>query len=236
MAVITKKRIYKDERLQQILRTAAALFYKNGYAQTTTRQIAQACGISQSNLYYYVKSKEDFFDLFVEMTTGAFEEYDEEIRKKLPGISRTEALKRKIRQGLTLIDSIQDMMLFWYRESGTMGRRQLDQLIEQEYKSNELIKKIIDEGRKVGEFKVDDAGLAAYQILMLEHMWALKRWHLRKKYSLEQYIRKCQEAALGIVRAAAGCRPNERTRAAEKKDLPELNPCRRSSSSTGCNS
>ena len=77
MAINMKKRIHKDERLQQILRTAAALFHKNGYAQTTTRQIAQACGISQSNLYYYVKSKEDFFDLFVKMTTGTFEAYDE---------------------------------------------------------------------------------------------------------------------------------------------------------------
>ena len=172
MPIKNEKRLHKDERLQQILRTAAALFFKNGYAQTTTRQIAQACGISQSNLYYYVKSKEDFFDLFVEMTTGAFEEYDAEIRSQLPGISRAEALKRKIREGLTLIDSIQDMMLFWYRESGTMGRRQLDQLIDQEFKSNELIRKIIEEGCRTGEFKVEDAGLAAYQILMLEHMGA----------------------------------------------------------------
>jgi len=199
MGVSTKKRIHKDERLQQILRTAAALFYKNGYAQTPTRQIAQACGLSQSNLYYYVKSKEDFFDLFVKMTTGAFEEYDEEIRSRLPGISSTEALKRKIREGLTLIDSIQDMMLFWYRESRTMGHRHLDQLIKQEFKSNELIRKVIEAGCKTGEFKVEDPALAAYQILMLEHMWVLKRWYLREHYTLEDYIRHCQDAALAIA-------------------------------------
>jgi len=224
MAVSTKKRIHKDERLQQILRTAAALFYKNGYAQTTTRQIAQACGLSQSNLYYYVKSKEDFFDLFVEMTTRAFEEYDEEIRSQLPAISSTEALKLKIKEGLTLIDSIQDMMLFWYRESRTMGRRQLGQIIEQEYKSNELIKKIIEAGCRAGEFKVADTGLAAYQILMLEHMWALKRWHLRKKYTLEQYIQRCQEAALAIAlgtkRAASLAKPVDPA-------LKSLHPARR---------
>jgi AcrR family transcriptional regulator len=218
MGVSTKRGIYKDERLQQILRTAAALFYKNGYAQTTTRQIAQACGLSQSNLYYYVKSKEDFFDLFVEMTTGTFEEYDEEIRSQLPGISSAEALKRKIREGLILIDGIQDMMLFWYRESGTMGRRRLGQLIEQEFKSNELIEKIIKEGRKAGEFKVADAGLAAYQILMLEHMWALKRWHLRKKYTLEEYIQKCQEAALAIALGT------QRAESTEKPVHPTLKP------------
>jgi AcrR family transcriptional regulator len=199
MVVNSKKRLHKDERLQEIVRTAAALFYRNGYAQTTTRQIAQACGISQSNLYYYVKSKEDFFDLFVEMTTGSFQKYDRQIRRQLPGISCAEALKRKIREGLTLIDSIQDMMLFWYRESGTMGRNHLKQIIEQEFKSNDLIRKVIEAGCKTGEFTVADPALAAYQILMLEHMWALKRWHLRKRYTLEEYIRHCQQAALGIV-------------------------------------
>jgi hypothetical protein len=30
-------------------------------------------------------------------------------------------------------------------------------------------------------------------------MWCLKRWHLRKRYTLEEYIKKCQDAALGIV-------------------------------------
>jgi AcrR family transcriptional regulator len=199
MTVKAKKRLHKDQRLQGIVRTAAALFYRNGYAQTTTRQIAQACGISQSNLYYYVKSKEDFFDLFVEMTTGSFQKYDRQIRRQLPGISCAEALKRKIREGLTLIDSIQDMMLFWYRESGTMGRNHLKQIIEQEFKSNDLIRKVIEAGCKTGEFTVADPALAAYQILMLEHMWALKRWHLRKRYTLEEYIRHCQQAALGIV-------------------------------------
>ena len=47
------KRDRKDERLQQIVRTAAGLFFKNGYAQTTTRQIADACGISQGNVYLH---------------------------------------------------------------------------------------------------------------------------------------------------------------------------------------
>jgi hypothetical protein len=135
------------------------------------------------------------------MTTGTFEEYDEEIRSQLPGISGTEALKRKIKQGLTLIDSIQDMMLFWYRESGTMGHGHLDQLIKQEFKSNELIRNVIEAGCKAGEFKVEDPALAAYQILMLEHMWVLKRWYLREHYTLEDYIRHCQGAALALVHA-----------------------------------
>jgi AcrR family transcriptional regulator len=193
------KRDHKDERLQQIVITAAGLFFKNGYAQTTTRQIAEACGISQGNLYYYIKSKEGFFNLFIEMTTESFRTYDKEISGQLPRISYTRALKMKIREALIGQDSIQDMMLFWYRESGTMGREHLDRVIEMEYGSIELLTKIIEGGCRKGEFTSSDPGLAAYHITMLEHMWCLKRWHLRKRYTLEEYIRKVQDAALGML-------------------------------------
>lgn len=195
------RRNHKDERLQQIVLTAAGLFFKNGYAQTTTRQIADACGISQGNLYYYIKSKEGFFDLFVKMTTESFRSYDKEISRQLPHISYTQALKMKIREALIAQDAIQDMMLFWYRESGNMSRTQLDQVIEMELGANELLTKIIEGGCKKGEFTCSDPELAAYQITILEHMWCLKRWYLRKRYKLSQYIRKCQEAALGILHA-----------------------------------
>ncbi|MCX6005275.1 MAG: TetR/AcrR family transcriptional regulator [Chloroflexi bacterium] len=196
-----KRRTYKDERLKQIVKTAAKLFYKNGYAQTTTRQIAEACGISQGNLYYYIKSKEDFFNLFVDMTTSTFEGYDSEIRSQLPRISHTEAMKRRIKEGLRLINAVQDMILFLYRESRIMSPDHLDQVIRQELHIVDLLKTIIEAGCKTGEFGVKDPQLAAYQILMLEHMWSLKRWYLRKHYTLEEYIVKCQEAAVGIVRA-----------------------------------
>ncbi len=215
------KRDHKDERLQQIVITAAGLFFKNGYAQTTTRQIADACGISQGNLYYYIKSKEGFFDLFVEMTTESFRTYDKEISGRLPRISYTRALKMKIREALTAIDSIQDMILFWYRESGTMSREHLDQVIEVEFGAIELLTKIIEGGCRKGEFTSSDPGLAAYHITMLEHMWCLKRWHLRKRYTLEEYIRKVQDAALGMLHAGdSGAKPEIKRSTRVKRKNP----------------
>ncbi|MBN1374608.1 MAG: TetR/AcrR family transcriptional regulator [Dehalococcoidia bacterium] len=193
------KRDHKDERLQQIVITAASLFFKNGYSQTTTRQIADACGISQGNLYYYIKSKEGFFDLFVKMTTDSFRTYDREISRRLKRISYTSALKMKIRESLLALDDIQDMILFWYRESGNMSHKQIDRVIEMELGAIVLLTKIIEGGCKKGEFAVDDAALAAYQITMLQHMWCLKRWHLRSRYTLEEYINNVQQTALGIL-------------------------------------
>ena len=219
------KRNHKDERLQQIMRTAAALFFKNGYAQTTTRQIADACGISQGNLYYYIKSKEGFFDLFVDMTTENFRAYDREISRQMPRISCTSALKMKIHDAIIGQDTIQDMMLFWYRESGNMSREQLKKVMKMELGANELLEKIIEEGCKKGEFVAEDPKLAAYFITMLEHTWCLKRWHLRKLYSLSEYIEKVQDAALGIVGAKLN-EPRKKAKARRK------GPQKRSAKST----
>jgi TetR/AcrR family transcriptional regulator, cholesterol catabolism regulator len=212
-----KRRSYKDKRLKQIVRTAAGLFFKNGYTQTTTRQIAEACGISQSNLYYYIKSKDDFFDLFIELTTSTTKEYDRMISKQLPHISFSEALKMKVKEGLHLQDNIQDTILFWYRESGNMSREHLGRIIKLENESRDLLKKIIEAGCNSGEFNSKDPELAAHHIIMLEHMWSLKRWHLRKHYSLEEYIEKCQDAALGIVHAGIKKIPSQKSSPAKRK-------------------
>jgi TetR/AcrR family transcriptional regulator len=47
-----------DGRRDDIIVTAARLFAENGYASTTMTQIARACGLRQSSLYYWFGQKE----------------------------------------------------------------------------------------------------------------------------------------------------------------------------------
>ena len=47
-----------DGRRDDIIVTAARLFAENGYANTTMTQIARACGLRQSSLYYWFGQKE----------------------------------------------------------------------------------------------------------------------------------------------------------------------------------
>src|ERR1700722_15248389 len=43
---------------ERILKIAAELFYHNGFAATSVREIAEAAGVGQSSLYHYLQSKE----------------------------------------------------------------------------------------------------------------------------------------------------------------------------------
>jgi TetR/AcrR family transcriptional regulator, cholesterol catabolism regulator len=189
----------KDARLKDIVMKAASLFYKNGYAKTSTREIAEAAGISKGLLYYYINSKEDFLDLFIETTTESFGVYNQDILDQLPFTSPAVALKRAIKEFITGLDALQDMIIFWYRESGYMSHEQLHTVIEQELGTVIFFEAILKAGRQRGEFTEDDTNLAAYQIHALCINWALKRWYLRDRYSIDDYIKKIQKSALAIA-------------------------------------
>jgi AcrR family transcriptional regulator len=52
---------------ERLLDVAATLFWKNGYAATTTRELAEALGVQKASLYYHMGSKEDLlYDICME--------------------------------------------------------------------------------------------------------------------------------------------------------------------------
>lgn len=59
-----------DEKLESILRTAAAIFAEKGYHQASIRDIAKATKVSLSGLYYYFDSKEELLFLIQDHAFG----------------------------------------------------------------------------------------------------------------------------------------------------------------------
>jgi AcrR family transcriptional regulator len=67
---MTDERTAYDEKLESILRTAAAIFAEKGYHQASIRDIARATGVSLSGLYYYFDSKEELLFLIQDHAFG----------------------------------------------------------------------------------------------------------------------------------------------------------------------
>lgn len=72
-----------DEKLDLILRQAAAIFADKGYHQASIRDISRATGISLSGLYYYVRSKEE---LLFRIQDHAFETVVANLEEHLIGV------------------------------------------------------------------------------------------------------------------------------------------------------
>jgi hypothetical protein len=65
-----------------------------------------------------------------------------------------------------------------------------------------IIKEILLEGCKLGEFNVPDPQLAANNIIVLCDSWVFRRWFLRQRYTLEEFIEKQVDFILRAVAAA----------------------------------
>lgn len=52
----------RDQKREQILAVAEAMFFERGYAQTTVADIVAALGVTKPYLYYYFRGKDDIFE------------------------------------------------------------------------------------------------------------------------------------------------------------------------------
>lgn len=67
-----KKRTKADVTSERILEISLKAFHKRGYAKTTMRDLADACGLSPGAFYYHFESKEEIIQVFYEQTLTEF--------------------------------------------------------------------------------------------------------------------------------------------------------------------
>src|SRR5579863_1475647 len=78
---------------ERVLDRAAELFWKKGYAATTTREIAASLGIRQASLYHHVASKEDLlFQLCVTSLEQFLRDVQAALEKPGPPLDRMRVL------------------------------------------------------------------------------------------------------------------------------------------------
>lgn len=67
-------RVYSGQRISRILAAALEAFAEKGYHGTTTRQLAESCGLSVPGIYHHYRSKQDIlFDLMMVVIDEAIE-------------------------------------------------------------------------------------------------------------------------------------------------------------------
>lgn len=76
------------EQKENILKTAYALFKANGYVKTTTREIANACGIKKGLLHYYYPRKDDIIiEIYSSALNGVYDYIEHQSKGKYSGFT-----------------------------------------------------------------------------------------------------------------------------------------------------
>lgn len=184
-----------EQRRRQIVEAAVKLFIKQGFHKTTTRQIAQAAGISIGSMYEYVASKEDVLYLVCESIHAQVEKGVTEAMAR-----GSNALVEVIREYLLVCHRMSDFILLIYQETQSLPPQWQKRVLDNELRITGLFVQVLARLVASGDLApIDDRAmeLAAHNISVLGHMWTFRRWYLSRHFTIEDYIAQQTAFILG---------------------------------------
>jgi AcrR family transcriptional regulator len=177
-----------EERQAQIIDAAIPLFAERGYHQVSIQDIADEANVSVGLIYRIAGSKQE---LLLRSIDGILDAYEAVLPLALKddGASAVERLLRGFRAYCEVIDGRRKQALLAYAESRVLDREGRQTIKRRELEVNSRFAAVIRDGIDDGVFSSKVApDLAAYDLIMFGHMWALKYWAFSPKYSLSEYI------------------------------------------------
>ena len=175
-----------DEVRRKIIDTASILYAKKGFTATSIEEISEMAGVSLPVTYHYVKKKSEIMRMIMEDLLNTFRAL---LTKEIRGIDDPEE-KLAIATILyfRMVEEQREKALLVYQKSSSLDKASKSRVMQLEVEVSEIFGKIIEEGIQKGMFKKVDVDLMAYNIIMIAHMWALKKWHFRHRLTLDKYI------------------------------------------------
>lgn len=160
----TKARTRRNpqERSAEILAAARDLALEGGLTALTSRAIAQRVGVASGLVAHYYAMDQLVADAFSHIVASEVDEVTVLVAAPTTPTERMALLLATLMDG-----SRHDVTLVWV-EAWALGRRNdaLAAAIGMQMDSwHDLVRAIIDQGTAAGEFRVDDAGLAGWQLL-----------------------------------------------------------------------
>lgn len=171
----------KADPRETILKAAADRILHYGYNKTTMSEIAADCGMSAGNIYRFYPSKIDIAEAMTrKFSAESHAVYANIIRDsaKSPSRKLSEFFQYRLERTFRLFEKNPKLMEL----AEIMGRERPEYLAEERAQERMQIEKILDEGRKSGDFALqDDLTITAdlVQCAMMKfrfpHLWTTEQ-------------------------------------------------------------
>jgi len=166
-----------SDRRDRIIRAAITVFHRQGFHTTTTADIAREAGLTQSNLYNYVKSKQDVLFLVCEHLVGTYERLLDEVCVRFtdPHVRIVEALRAVTHVMSTYRDEVQLL----YNETHALQKSDRVMILSSISRFIGRFEHLVEEYRASGgSLVLQDNRLAANFCSFIPAMTALRYWDL----------------------------------------------------------
>jgi TetR/AcrR family transcriptional regulator, cholesterol catabolism regulator len=146
-----RKQSKPTTRLEEVLQSAANIFFAKGYHATSIEDVARDVGMLKGSLYYYIKSKDD---LLFRLLLAGIEDSDAYIARHIdPEGDPVEELGRAIRAQIDyIIDNRVQVGLFLHEFDSLSGKRQHKLIsVMSRYNSRfvELVRRAQEQGKLI---------------------------------------------------------------------------------------
>ena len=187
-----------DRVRRKIIDTASILYAKKGFKATSIEEISEMAGVSLPVTYHYVKQKSAIMRMIMEDVLRIFQE---SLTKEIKGVEDPEEkLAIAVVLYFRVVDQQREKALLIYQKSSSLDKASRSRIMQLEVEVSEIFGTMIEEGIQKGVFKKVDVDLMAYNIILMAHMWVLKRWHFKDRLTIERYIDLQLATILDVLR------------------------------------
>jgi len=182
-----------------IAKCAARIFAKNGYDRTGVQEVAEACDMAIGALYRYIGKKEDIIELVLDYGLSTFTNLYDAFAANLDSVSPIEGLRQVMEKYYRMIDDYQDLVLLAYQEIRVLSPNVRQLILDENMRIIAIFERLLIRGCETGEFRIHNVLNMAHMIVVLGHMWAIRKWFLGKHFTLEEYISESVELVLTSI-------------------------------------
>ncbi|QBX56415.1 TetR/AcrR family transcriptional regulator [Nocardioides seonyuensis] len=178
-----------ERRSAQLLEAAARLMERDGSHAVSMQSVAAEAGVSVGLIYRYFGSKDD---LLLAVIIGVLDSFATRVPAAVEaaGDDPVHRLAAGFRAYCEVIDERRHAAVLTYRETKSLDEAGRARIKELEVQTSEPLRAALRAGVEAGVFDVPDLELAAYDLLLLAHAWALKHWYFERTLSLDTYAQR----------------------------------------------
>lgn len=151
-------------RRHEIFGASVKLFLKRGFPETSMREIALQAGIGKSTLYDYFRTKDEILlwgmeDELLDLTTAA----RQIVAQPLPAMQR---LRQVMHHHVSVLAASKDLYLRLSFEVQRLSLKAQKRIQVRRHEYQDLIRGLIEEGIREGEFRPVDALMVARLLIV----------------------------------------------------------------------
>jgi AcrR family transcriptional regulator len=181
-------------RDEEVLRAAAEIFHRRGYARTSVQDIADAVGILKGSLYHYINSKEDLLYRILlrvhEESSAIFE------RVRAHEGSALERLRLYVREHATFNARNVIRITVYYHDFGSVSAERAAELDRRRKEWERQVGVLIDDAKKEGSIDASISTPIARASLLAQCNWLYTWYRPGGRVSPEELGRQIADIAI----------------------------------------